>query len=753
MITLPISDLLLLPGVTFFFKKDVFPSGEITAESVGEDILFVMEKEEKEQMTPDDFYPIGVIGAIDSVDDEGNVRVKVRERVQISDIELEKDGVITADASILPDVDDFPKEEAKALFEKMKQDILRFIKGFPWGVWARGVILHWKNVEEIGCALSSYFNITWEEKYGIIETDSKRERCKKIEEAVYEFMEVFQVGEEAEEAQKEIHEQVYRESAIKKQIELLQQQLDEMHPENISDVRKFETKIAQSGMNEEARKEAEKVLNRMKQEGKDSHEYGMLYDYLDFVTSLSWKTEEQTEINLQEAEEILDEDHYGLKKVKDRIIQQLAVMALNKKQSGSILLFVGAPGTGKTSIGQSIAKALHREYVRISLGGIRDEAEIRGHRRTYVGAMPGRIMEGMKRSKAQNPVMVLDEVDKLAKDYGGDPASALLEVLDPEQNYSFTDHYMNVPYDLSNVSFVCTANSTDTIPEPLLNRMEVIQFPGYTPVEKFHIARKHLLPKAMKAMGIKAQNLKVTDGALEKVIAEYTAESGVRGLKKQIDVLCRHAAVKLVKGEQKSITVNEKRVQEFLGQGIIHDTILKHPQPGVMTGLAWTSAGGEILFIETSFTKGSGKIIITGQLGDVMKESAQIAITLVKKRYPDKADLFKENDLHIHVPSGAVPKDGPSAGITLVTALTSLVTDTPINPEYAMTGEVSLRGGVMPIGGLPEKLMAAQRAGIKKVLIPAENERDLEEVAEEVKEKLEIVPVETVEQVMKLVFA
>lgn len=753
MITLPISDLLLLPGVTFFFKKDVFPSGEITAESVGEDILFVMEKEEKEQMTPDDFYPIGVIGAIDSVDDEGNVHVKVRERVQISDIELEKDGVITADASILPDVDDFPKEEAKALFEKMKQDILRFIKGFPWGVWARGVILHWKNVEEIGCALSSYFNITWEEKYGIIETDSKRERCKKIEEAVYEFMEVFQVGEEAEEAQKEIHEQVYRESAIKKQIELLQQQLDEMHPENISDVRKFETKIAQSGMNEEARKEAEKVLNRMKQEGKDSHEYGMLYDYLDFVTSLSWKIEEQTEINLQEAEEILDEDHYGLKKVKDRIIQQLAVMALNKKQSGSILLFVGAPGTGKTSIGQSIAKALHREYVRISLGGIRDEAEIRGHRRTYVGAMPGRIMEGMKRSKAQNPVMVLDEVDKLAKDYGGDPASALLEVLDPEQNYSFTDHYMNVPYDLSNVFFVCTANSTDTIPEPLLNRMEVIQFPGYTPVEKFHIARKHLLPKAMKAMGIKAQNLKVTDGALEKVIAEYTAESGVRGLKKQIDVLCRHAAVKLVKGEQKSITVNEKRVQEFLGQGIIHDTILKHPQPGVMTGLAWTSAGGEILFIETSFTKGSGKIIITGQLGDVMKESAQIAITLVKKRYPDKADLFKENDLHIHVPSGAVPKDGPSAGITLVTALTSLVTDTPINPEYAMTGEVSLRGGVMPIGGLPEKLMAAQRAGIKKVLIPAENERDLEEVAEEVKEKLEIVPVETVEQVMKLVFA
>ena len=320
---------------------------------------------------------------------------------------------------------------------------------------------------------------------------------EQIEKAVYELMAVYHVSEEAESAQKDANEQLYREAALKKQIDFLQKQLDEMHPENISDVRRFETKIKESEMNEEAKKEAEKVLNRMKQEGKDGHEYGMLYDYLDFITSLDWKPQEMQNIDLKEAERILDEDHYGLKKVKNRIIQQLAVMALNKKQSGSILLFVGAPGTGKTSIGQSIARALHRKYVRISLGGIRDEAEIRGHRRTYIGAMPGRIMEGMKRSGASNPVMVLDEVDKLAKDYGGDPASALLEVLDPEQNNSFTDHYMNVPYDLSNVLFVCTANSVDTIPEPLLNRMEVIQFPGYTAVEKAQIAKKHLLPRAM----------------------------------------------------------------------------------------------------------------------------------------------------------------------------------------------------------------------------------------------------------------
>jgi ATP-dependent Lon protease len=502
-------------------------------------------------------------------------------------------------------------------------------------------------------------------------------------------------------------------------------------------------------MNEEARREAEKVLNRMKQEGKDSHEYGLLYDYLDFVTSLSWKTEEMPEIDLSEAEEILDEDHYGLKKVKERIIQQLAVMALNKKQAGSILLFVGAPGTGKTSIGQSIAKALHRKYVRISLGGIRDEAEIRGHRRTYVGAMPGRIMEGIKRSGAQNPVMVLDEVDKLTKDYGGDPASALLEVLDPEQNNNFTDHYMNVPYDLSNVLFVCTANSTDTIPEPLLNRMEVIQFPGYTAIEKFHIAKKHLLPKAMKSMGIKSQNLKVTDEAIMRIIQEYTAESGVRGLKRQMDILCRFAAVKLVKGEQKSITVSEKRIPEFMGNnGIHHEKILEEPKAGVVTGLAWTRAGGEILFIETSFTKGNGKVLITGQLGDVMKESAQIAITLVKSMYPDLADQFEKNDLHIHVPSGAVPKDGPSAGITLVTALSSLVTGKAVDTDIAMTGEVSLRGGIMPIGGLPEKLMAAQRAGIRRVFIPYENKDDLDDVAGEVKEKLQIIPVKKVTDVL-----
>lgn len=753
MFTMPVYDMMLLPGVTFYFKKDIFQQLGNQDAKAGDDVLFLMQRTDKDRkdLTPEDFYPVGVSGKLDSVDNEGNIRIRTVARVDLSDLEMAEDDIL-ANASIRPDTEDITPEEEKAIFDRVKNVLLNYISQFQWGVLARNYVLHWKNLEETLCAVSGYIHIPWEDKYRIIETDSRKERCELIEKAIREAIEVNRVGVAAENAQKENNERLYREAALKKQIELLQQELDDMHPENVSDARRFEQKIEASGMGEEARKEADKVLKRMKQEGQDGHEYGMLYDYLEFVTSLSWKPEPAAAIDLKEAEKILDEDHYGLSKVKERIIQQLAVMALNKKQSGSVLLFVGAPGTGKTSIGQSIARALGRKYVRISLGGVRDEAEIRGHRRTYIGAMPGRIMQGMQRAGVMNPVMVLDEVDKLSKDYSGDPASALLEVLDPEQNNTFADHYMNVPYDLSNVLFVCTANSVDTIPEPLLNRMEVIQFPGYTAVEKFQIAKRHLLPAAMKNAGIKAQNLKVTDGAIKRLISGYTAEAGVRGLKKQLDVLCRSAAVKLVKGEQKSISVSEKRLPQFLGHHEIrHEHVLANKEPGVITGLAWTAAGGEILFIETSLAPGKGNLIITGQLGDVMKESARIALSLVKHMYPEEAAKLEDHDLHIHVPAGAVPKDGPSAGITLTTALASLLTGKPVSPEYAMTGEVSLTGRVMPIGGLPEKLMAAERAGVKTVFIPKENEEDLEEVAKEVREKLTILPVEKVTDVLEKV--
>ena len=753
MITIPAYNMLFLPDVTFYLKMEFFEKYNIDYKNIkiGEEVLLTTIKDDKSivDLTPEDFNPIGVVAGIINVDNEGNVQLTTKGRVDVTNIEIDGEKV-TADVKERKDIEDITEAEVKDKFIKLRKALIKFIQGFQWGICGRNYILHMKSIYEMACSLGSYIDFDSEDRYAIVATDSKKKRCELIEKVIYEFIEMSKVNAEAESAQQEDHEQLYRESAIKKQIEILQNELDEMHPENVSDVRKFEKLIAESGMNEVAKKEAEKVLNRMKQEGKDSHEYGMLYDYLDFVTTLSWKPKEGEDIDLKNAENILDEDHYGLKKVKERIIQQLAVMSLTKKQSGSILLFVGAPGTGKTSIGQSIARALGRKYVRISLGGIRDEAEIRGHRRTYVGAMPGRIMEGMKQSGVSNPVMVLDEVDKLVKDYGGDPASALLEVLDPEQNGTFTDHYMNVPYDLSDVLFVCTANTLDTIPEPLLNRMEVIQFPGYSALEKFYIAKKHLIPKALNNTGIKSSTLKISDAAIRRIISDYTMESGVRGLKKEIDILCRGVAVDLVKGEATKISVGEKNLVKYIGRKkTFHDVVKKDKVPGIVTGLAWTAAGGEILFVETKLMKGSGDIIITGQLGDVMKESAKIALTMIKSMYPEVTDILKENDLHIHVPEGAVPKDGPSAGITLITALASLFTGKYVDSTVAMTGEVSLRGGVMPIGGLPEKLMAAGRAGVKKVFIPKDNVEDLEDVAKEVKEKLEIVPVAKIKDVLK----
>ena len=749
MLVIPVYDLALLPGASLYLKKEYYEELAGKKAEQGASVIFLMLKQHKQRpdIKPEDIYPIAVTGVVESVDEDGTVNVRALARVRLSQADLEANLVQFVECT---EIQDLTPAEIEERFKRVRGAMLKFSNQFQWGVIARQYILNWHSLAEMVTALSSQLNISSEEKYQMLETDVLSQRVELMEKALYEMIEVNRVSGEAQQAVSKSNEMVYREEAIKRQIEFLQKQLDDMHPENVSDIRKFEQAIAQSGMNDIAEKEARKVLNRMKQEGQNGHEYGLLYDYLDFVTGLSWKKAPFERIALDRAEEILDEDHYGLKKAKKRIIQQIAVMALNQKQAGSILLFVGAPGTGKTSIGQSIARALKRPYARVSLGGVRDEAEIRGHRRTYVGAMPGRIMDGIRRSGASNPVVVLDEVDKLGKDYNGDPSSALLEVLDPEQNSTFTDHYMNVPYDLSDVLFICTANSLDTIPEPLLNRMEVIRFQGYTASEKLQIAKKHLLPRAMESAGIAPQQLHISDGALRKIISDYTMESGVRGLKKRIDTLCRSAAVKLVKGENTAVTVGTRQLKEMLDRKPMrHDTAMKTGVPGVVTGLAWTQAGGDILFLETMFTKGEGKIYITGQLGDVMKESVQVAISLVKSMYPDKADLFKEYDLHVHVPDGAVPKDGPSAGITLTTALTSLVTGKAVEPTVAMTGEVSLRGGVMPIGGLPEKLMAAVRAGIRTVMIPQDNEEDLEDVAEEVKRQLTIVPVSSVSQVLE----
>ncbi len=753
MIVLPLYNNFILPNANVYISNDEISDSNLAKMKEGEKVILIQAKQEvnPDELTEDSFYPIGVRGVVARSHFEGYSMVKTSNRIRIESLDVTTDYDIELTVSRRDDIEDIEEVEYKDRFRKLKAAMID--AGHKMGNNGQlfdMLISGMKTIEEMAAAYSWMLTLSNEERYRILEEDSRAARTSMLEDILYENLEIMKLNSEASQERTEDYKKVYRESAIKKQMEYLQKQLDEMHPESMSDVRKFEKKIAESGMNDTAKKEATKVLNRMKQEGNNSNEYGMLYDYLDFMTNLKWKVPKAKQINLDEAGKILDADHFGMKKIKDRIIQQIAVMNLKKKQSGSILLFVGAPGTGKTSIGQSIAKSLKRKYVRVSLGGIRDEADIRGHRRTYIGAMPGRIMDGISKSGASNPVIVLDEIDKLSMSYNGDPASALLEVLDPEQNHTFTDHYMNVPYDLSNVMFICTANSLEGIPGPLLDRMEVIQFQGYTASDKFQIARKYLLPKAMEVMGVSEESLQVTEEAIRTIISDFTMESGVRGLKKRLDTLCRIAAVDIVRGGGQKLIVTEENLRKYLDtKPIRHGRVIEDTRPGIVTGLAWTAAGGDILYMETSLTPGEGKVKITGQLESVMQESVSVALTLVETMIPEATEMMKNHNLHIHVPDGAVKKDGPSAGITLTTALASLFTGKTVDPTLAMTGEVSLRGQVMPIGGLPEKLMAAQRAGVKTVFIPQENEEDLEDVAAEVKDKLDIRCVKKVEDVLK----
>lgn len=766
---LPLYNVLVLPHSNIFFQTQAFRAmaGNNIYQGDEVTILVLRDQQTREEMTAESFYPIGVEGVVEEISTDGYVVVQTAARVDVHQVLVNENHEIFVETTKRADIMDMDPSEAHMKLAKIKESLREMVSRFRFGDMMRTYIDQYSSIEEAASVLSSWLTLTNEERYSLLQEDSTKKRFERLERIIYEYSEVAKVTSDAQSAQQEDYQKAYKEQALRKQIDYLQNELDEMHPEQVSDARKYERKIEESGMNEEAKREATKVLNRVKNDGANSAESGMLYDYLDFVTGLSWKKEAPETINLGEAQQILDEDHFGMKKVKERIIQQIAVMNLRKSQAGSILVFVGAPGTGKTSIGKSIAKALHRKYVRVSLGGVRDEADIRGHRRTYIGAMPGRIMDGIAKAGVSNPVMVLDEIDKLSSSFNGDPASALLEVLDPEQNNSFTDHYMNVPYDLSDVFFVCTANTLDTIPSPLLNRMEVIEFQGYTPSEKLEIAKRHLFPKALKNVGLAEGDVALTDDVLDTIISDYTREGGVRGLKKRLDTLCRIAAVKYIQEEETAasvpanaettaaaekhpvIQVTRENLRDFLDMHALpHNKVKASAQPGVVTGLAWTQVGGEILYIESLFTKGSGKTIITGQLGDVMKESSAIAQALVQSRFPEQAELFEKNDLHIHVPDGSTPKDGPSAGITMTTAIASLVTGIPVPPNIAMTGEVSLEGVVSAIGGLPEKLMAAERAGVQKVFIPKENIDDLRDVAAEVRDRLEIIPVESIEEVL-----
>ena len=755
MLVIPIYNTIILPDVQYNLEPDSLTDREKSALKVEDTVILLPLKEEKtrEELRVEDFYPIGLTGVIKGIRNaDGDLIMAVRTELKVKVVNLVANReVLNAEYEIIYDEADIDEREQRAVFNMVLENLAQISSYFQWGSWAMRFSEKLDNVNEVISIVGPYTDLTVEEKYAMLETDSLMERYHLISEAMLKYRDLVELQVDINKKIQDKQGDNYRESMIRRQIELLNDELSEYNQDELSDVKRLEGKIEEAGFPEDVKDEIDRVFNKFRQMGSDDHEYGSTLEYLEFVTALSWKSEEEQEIDIKRAKEILNKSHHGLKKPKERVIEQIAVMALKKQNAGSIILFTGAPGTGKTSMGKAIAEALGRKYIRISLGGIKDEAEIRGHRRTYVGAMPGRIMESIKRSGVNNPVIVLDEIDKLGYgSFNGDPESALLEVLDPEQNVTFTDHYMNVPYDLSKVLFICTANSIDEMSEPLLDRMEIIELSGYTAEEKFHIAKEHLMSKSLEETGLLRKNVGISDSVLKNIIANYTMEAGVRGLKKQIDKLMRQAAVKILEKEVDKVVIKKEDLPKLLGnKKALHDKVLKHNIPGVVTGLAWTQAGGEILFIETTAFAGTGQIVITGQLGDVMKESATIAVNLVKSLLFDKKIDFRDKDIHIHVPSGSVPKDGPSAGITMFTAIISLVLGIKVDSLLAMTGEISLRGQVLPIGGLPEKLMAAERAGIKKVLIPLSNKEDLIDVPESTKKSLEIVLVDTVTDVAK----
>ena len=547
-----------------------------------------------------------------------------------------------------------------------------------------------------------------------------------------------------------------REYFLRQQLKAIQEELGEGDPEQ-AEIKELRDRANEVTLPEEARKAVDRELARLEKLPAASAEYGVIRTYLEWILSLPWDKESEDNLDLEQARKVLDDDHYDLEKVKERILEYLAVSKLKDGDlSGPILCFVGPPGVGKTSLGHSIARTLGRKFVRISVGGVRDEAEIRGHRRTYIGAMPGTIIRALRDAETKNPVFLIDEIDKMGADWRGDPASAMLEVLDPEQHSTFRDHYLDLPFDLSKVLFICTANQTETIPPPLLDRMDVINLSGYTEEEKLGIAKKYLVPKQLKAHGLTRSRLSFTDKGLRTIIREYTREAGVRQLERQIAAVCRKAARRVAEGETEKMRVDEKLVRESLGpRRFVADVRKRTAEPGVATGLAVTAVGGDVLFIEATAYPGDGRLKVTGQLGEVMQESAQAAHSWVRT-HALELDIdphwFGQNDVHVHIPAGAVPKDGPSAGITMATAIASVATAKAVSDEVAMTGELTLTGQVLPIGGLREKSLAAQRAGIKKVIFPRENESDLQELPEETRKELEFIPVDSIEEVFEVAF-
>lgn len=598
--------------------------------------------------------------------------------------------------------------------------------------------------------ITSHLNFKVEEKQAILEAVSLRERLELLCGFLVKEIEIMEIERKINARVRKQIEKTQKEYYLREQIKAIQKELGETD-ERTTEIEELNAKVATLGLTDEALDKVNKEIERLAKMPPLSAEATVVRNYLDWVISLPWNVETEDRLDVKTAEMILNEDHYGLEKVKERILEYLAVCQLTKELKGPILCLIGPPGVGKTSLAKSVARALNRKFVRFSLGGVRDEAEIRGHRRTYVGALPGKIIQSLKQAGAKNPVILLDEIDKMSADFRGDPASALLEVLDPEQNCNFGDHYLELTFDLSKVLFITTANTYHRIPRPLLDRMEIIEISGYTEEEKLEIAKRHLLPKQAKEHGLTEQTLVVPDTTLQQVISNYTRESGVRNLERQLATICRKSALELVQSSKKSIRVNRNNLRKFLGiPRYRHNLAETEDQVGVVAGLAWTEVGGDILLVEVTLVKGKGQLILTGKLGEVMRESAQAAFSYIRSRASEfdiDESAFERYDIHIHVPEGAIPKDGPSAGITMATAIISALTNQPVRKDVAMTGEITLRGRILPIGGLKEKILAAHRAGITTVLIPKENEKDLEEIPTNIAHKLRIRLVETMDEV------
>ena len=721
-------------------------------------VLVAQKDSDEEDPSPDGLYEVGCAGAILKMlkFPDGSTRVLAQgiSRATV-DRYVQTDPFLAAEVSAAEEVER-KSRKLEAIAANVSNEFQRLVTLMPnVADEVRIAALNIREPGKLADFITSNLNVNVEEKQTILAELHVLARLEKVARLLGREIQLLELGSRIQKEVQDTMTKNQREYYLRQQLKAIQQELGESD-ERTREVEELREKVAEARMTEEAEREAEKELDRLARMSPNAAEFNVSRTYLDWLVSLPWSTMSEDKLDVKRAARILDEDHHDLDQIKQRIVEYLAVRKLKPDMKGPILCFVGPPGVGKTSLGRSIARALGRKFYRLSLGGVRDEAEIRGHRRTYVGALPGRILQGIRKVGTRNPLFMLDEVDKLGADFRGDPSSALLEVLDPEQNDSFSDHYLEVSFDLSHVMFITTANLLDPIPPALKDRMEVLRLPGYTHDDKTAIATKHLIPKQIAAHGLSRKQIRITRPALKKIVSSYTREAGVRNLEREIGSLCRKVAKYVAEGGRKRQVLTAGNLGDFLGPVRFYPEVADRAnQPGVATGLAWTPSGGDILFVESTRMPGNKGLTLTGQLGDVMKESAQAALSYIRAHAAELGidrGFFKDSDVHVHVPAGSIPKDGPSAGITMVISLVSLLTERPTRNRLAMTGEITLRGRVLPVGGIKEKVLAAHRAGIRTIVLPAKNQNDLEDVPAEVRERIEFVPIESVDEAVKAAF-